>query len=145
MKTKLTPVAKKLRKEMGKAETKLWFELRDRRFRGVKFRRQVPIGSYVADFASKKLGLIIEVDGGQHAELTMEKDAQRTAYLEQQGFRVIRFWNNDVLKNIEGVMHTIGEAIDHAPSPGATRHPLPGGERALPPQVQIGKASKHDQ
>jgi len=129
MKTRLTSTAKRLRSEMTAAETKLWFELRDRRFKGVKFRRQVPVGPYIADFMSKELGLIIEVDGGQHAELTKRADEERTQYLEEQGFSVVRIWNNEVLENIEGVMHALGEAVDSSPSPGASRHPLPGGER----------------
>jgi very-short-patch-repair endonuclease len=129
MKIRLTPIAKKLRREMGPAEMKLWFALRDRRLGGLKFRRQVPVGPCVADFASKEWKLIIELDGGQHAELTKEKDDERTAFLEQQGYRVLRFWNNDVLKNLEGVLLLILDAIEKSPSPGAARRPLPKGER----------------
>ena len=79
---------------------------------GVKFRRQEPIGNYIVDFVSFDNSLVIEIDGGQHNELQMkEKDTRRTAWLESQGFRVIRFWDNDVLLNIDGVLEKIAEAL----------------------------------
>jgi very-short-patch-repair endonuclease len=87
--------------------------LRDKQIDGVKFRRQQPIENYVVDFVSFEKRLIIEIDGGQHDEAENKKrDEQRTAWLEKDGYRVIRFWNNDVLLNIEGVLTKIKEALN---------------------------------
>jgi very-short-patch-repair endonuclease len=91
---------------MTDAERVLWREVRAHRFAGFKFKRQEPLGSYVVDFICYEAKLIVELDGGQHAE-QQEADAERTRWLESSGFRVIRFWNNDVLTNIAGVMHEI--------------------------------------
>ena len=80
--------------------------------KGVKFRRQHPIGGYIVDFVSLHKKLIIEIDGGQHNEEQIkDKDEQRTRWLEGEGYRVLRFWNNDVLTNIEGVFMLIQEAL----------------------------------
>src|SRR5207249_1546069 len=87
------PVAKQLRSRMSDAERKLWYHLRGRRFENWKFRRQVPLGSYVVDFLCEKARLVVEVDGGQHAE-RVKQDAVRTKWLEAHGYAVIRFWNN---------------------------------------------------
>jgi very-short-patch-repair endonuclease len=103
------PDARVLRKSMTDAERKLWSLLRDRQLDGHKFRRQHPLGSYVLDFACLEQKLVVEVDGGQHAE--SERDRQRTAWLEAQGWRVIRFWNNDVLSNPESVSARLTEAM----------------------------------
>jgi very-short-patch-repair endonuclease len=84
------------------AERKLWFLLRDRRLDGIKFRRQVPFGPYTLDFVCFERGLVVEVDGGQHAE--SESDVKRDAYLRAEGFRTVRYWNTDVLKNPDGVL-----------------------------------------
>ncbi len=84
---------------------KLWLALRDRRLAGFKFVRQVTIGPYIADFACRAGNLVIELDGGQHAESV--GDRTRDAFLTSQGFRVVRFWNPDVLKNLEGVLEII--------------------------------------
>jgi len=86
---------RRLRVQQTDAERKLWFALRDRRLNGFKFVRQEAIGPFIADFVRREKGLIIEVDGGQHSESA--KDAERDAFLIGQGYRVIRFWNNDVL------------------------------------------------
>ena len=99
-----------LRANQTEAETRLWLGLRDRRLGGAKFRRQVPVGPYVADFACYTARLIVELDGGQHAE-NAEADALRTDWLEAQGFRVLRFWNNDVMANIDGVLERISAAL----------------------------------
>jgi adenine-specific DNA-methyltransferase len=88
--------------------------LRSRQHNGVKFRRQVEIDGYIVDFLCAERGLIIEVDGGQH---TPERDARRTAYLESQGFRLIRFWNNDVLENLDGIWTEIEAALATPPHP----------------------------
>ena len=120
--------AKKLRSDMTDAERRLWYRLRAHRFDGHKFKRQVPIGHYVVDFACLGRKLIIEVDGGQHADNA--DDAVRDSYLRSQGFHVLRFWNNDVLKNTDGVLEMIVSALANAPSPGALRAPpSPQGER----------------
>ena len=126
--------ARVLRRKLTDAERKLWYALRDRRFEGFKFLRQVPIGPFVADFVCRREALIIEVDGGQHA-LQVDKDEARTDFLMYEGFRVIRFWNGDVLKNLEGVLTTIRLELPEVPSflPRGARpphpNPLPGGER----------------
>ncbi|MFM5452810.1 endonuclease domain-containing protein [Aeromonas veronii] len=98
-------VAKRLRRDATQAEQKLWQQLRNRRLVGLKFRRQMPIGPYVVDFICLEQGLIIEVDGSQHGtQANQMHDEARTAYLNQQGFRVIRVWNNDVLSRMEVVL-----------------------------------------
>jgi len=102
--------ARNLRAIQTEAETRLWMRLRDRQLGGAKFRRQVPVGPYVADFACYSARLIVELDGGQHAA-NADADARRTEWLESQGFRVVRFWNNDVMANIEGVMERISAAL----------------------------------
>src|SRR5256885_11746229 len=89
--------ARKLRRDFTDAEQKFWYQVKDRRLDGHKFRRQVPMGPYIVDFLCLAAKLVIELDGGQHDE-DRAKDEQRTRYIEQLGFRVIRFWNNDVLK-----------------------------------------------
>jgi len=86
--------------------------------KGLHFRRQAPIGKYVADFCCHSARLVIEVDGGQHNEETgLARDAERTAWLESQGYRVVRFWNNDVLENMDGVTDTILRVLHPHPSP----------------------------
>ena len=102
--------ARKLRRNPTDAEARLWARLRRKQIDGHRFRRQVPLGPYVADFACLETRLIIEVDGGQHDERA-ELDARRTAWLEANRFRVLRFWNNDVLQNIGGVVETIRAAL----------------------------------
>ena len=109
----LTGVAKRLRKEATDAERVLWREVRAHRFAGVKFKRQEPLGSYVVDFVCYEAKLIVELDGGQHAD-QKEADEERTRWLASRGFRVLRFWNNDVLTNIAGVMQVIEKNL---PSP----------------------------
>ena len=102
--------ARQLRKNPTDAERKLWKHLRLKQLEGHRFRRQVPIGPYYADFLCLERRLIVEVDGGQHAEREIE-DSRRTAWLESQGFRVIRCWNNEVLQNIEGVVEAVLAAL----------------------------------
>ncbi len=118
-------IARKLRQNQTDAERALWFRLRDRRLNGLTFRRQMPIASYVVDFCCESARLIIELDGGQHDELSKE-DAKRTAVFEAQGYLVLRFWNNDVLHNIDGVVESIVDTL--RPVPPHT-NPLPNGER----------------
>ena len=103
-----------MRKNATDAERKLWSVLCNRQLNGFKFRKQVEIDGFVVDFLCAERRLIIEVDGGQH---TPERDSRRTSYLESQGFRLIRFWNNDVLQNPDGVWTIIEEALATPPHP----------------------------
>ena len=97
-------IARKLRKNNTTQEYKLWLLLRNRQFGGYKFVRQYPIGSYIVDFACRKLRLVIELDGGQHnAPNTVDYDNKRTEYIESRGYKIIRFWNNEIDSNIDGV------------------------------------------
>ena len=105
---RLTGVARRLRRDMTEAERRLWSQLRSSQM-GVKFTRQFPIGDHVVDFACRSLRLAIECDGGQHSENPV--DDIRTAAIEAHGYRVIRFWNNDILANTEGVLIRIAEEI----------------------------------
>jgi very-short-patch-repair endonuclease len=98
--------AKKLRYESTEAEKLVWRYLRARRLDGLKFRRQHPIGGYIADFVCLENRIIIEIDGGQHAN-EKNKDREREAWLKNQGFKVLRFWNNEVLENLEGILEVI--------------------------------------
>jgi very-short-patch-repair endonuclease len=108
--------ARTLRKHMTLPERLLWQALRQRAL-DVKFRRQMPIGSYIPDFVCPERGLVIEVDGGQHAQCT--RDQERDAWLQTQGFVVLRFWNTDVLQNLEGTLTTIQAELQARPQ----RHP----------------------
>ncbi len=97
--------ARKLRTNMTDAERKFWRTIRGEAFTGWKFRRQHPVGPYVADFACAEVLLIVEIDGGQHCE--NQNDINRTRWLEDRGWTVIRFWNNDVLQNMNGTAETL--------------------------------------
>ncbi len=104
--------ARRLRREQTKPEDIFWHEVRNRNFLGLKFRRQVPIDKYIADFVCEQEKLIVELDGDQHAE-NEEYDEARTRVLESHGYRVIRFWNGDIYKNLDGVFeelrHLVGD------------------------------------
>lgn len=104
----ISPHAARLRRDATDAEQRLWQELRGRRLGGHKFRRQWTLQPYVADFCCLEAMLIVEVDGGQH---TVAHDAARTAALKSRGFRILRFWNNDVLQNLDGVLDVILGAL----------------------------------
>ena len=122
--------ARGMRKEPTEAEQKLWWHLRHRLpVEGTHFRRQVQIGPYLADFACHRSKLIVEIDGGQHAERTAQ-DAARTVRLEAEGYRVLRFWNNDVLSNTDGVLTVIQSALTTTPTPDPS--PQGGGEKKNP-------------
>jgi very-short-patch-repair endonuclease len=108
--------AKTLRRNSTDAERKLWSKLRDRQLLGFKFVRQQPIGPYIADFACREADLVIELDGGQHAE--SERDAVRTERIAMHGYQVMRFWNHDVLTNLEGTLQAVADRLSKAPSPG---------------------------
>jgi very-short-patch-repair endonuclease len=101
--------ARALRVTMTDAERRLWARLRGRRLVGYKFRRRHPLGRYILDFACIEHRLAVEADGGQHSESVA--DERRTAWLERQGWRVLRFWNNEILTNSEGVQETILQAL----------------------------------
>jgi very-short-patch-repair endonuclease len=105
---RLTPVARKLRKDPTEAEKRLWSRLRRDQL-GARFTRQYPIGNAIVDFACRSLRLAIELDGGQHAD--SEADLARTRLIEAQGYRVIRFWKNDVLANTDGVLTVIAQEL----------------------------------
>ena len=106
MEKSLTKFAKALRKNATDAETLLWGKLKAKQLQGIKFRRQQPIGNFIVDFISFEKRLIIELDGGQHTE-NRRKDLKRDLCLSANGFKVLRFWNHDVLTNIEGVLEVI--------------------------------------
>ena len=108
--------SRELRNNPTDAEQKLWRQLRNRQLAGVRFNRQVPIGPYICDFVARTPKLVIELDGGQHA-LSTDIDARRTAHLERQGYRVLRFWNNDVVENVDGVVAVVESVLRDMPSP----------------------------
>jgi very-short-patch-repair endonuclease len=102
--------ARRLRRDRTDTEKKLWARLRARRFADFRFRRQFPIGNFIADFACPRARLVIELDGGQHID-SVAKDAWRTKLIEQRGYRVIRFWDAEVLADIDGVLERIEQAL----------------------------------
>jgi len=102
--------AKQLRVNSTDAEYRLWRQIRNRQLDGWKFRRQFPVDHYIADFVCAELKLVIEIDGGQHAEARFY-DEQRTEYLQSKGYQVVRFWNNEVLGNTDGVLERIAEIL----------------------------------
>jgi very-short-patch-repair endonuclease len=109
-----TLVSRRLRANQTDAETKLWNRIRNRQINGNKFVRQEPIGRYICDFVCREKLLAIEVDGGQHSQ--SRRDEVRDRYLRSQGYRVMRFWNNDVLSNVDGVLMVIDEALREVPT-----------------------------
>jgi len=123
--------SREMRKFGTEPEKLLWARLRDRRLEGFKFRRQVWIGGYIVDFLCIEAKLAIEADGSQHGE-NGDYDLRRDAYLRSEGYRVIRFWNNDVTGNLNGVLEAIRIALlERVPSPSRAAHgplPLPLGE-----------------
>jgi very-short-patch-repair endonuclease len=115
--------AKKLRGTMTDAEKLLWRHLRGHRLLGEKFRRQQPIGRYIVDFVHFGAGLIVEADGGQHCD--DQDDVARSEWLRSQGFKILRFWNHEMLSNTTVVLETIISEVNGTPLPS----PLPQGER----------------
>lgn len=115
----ITEKARALRSHMTEAEQRLWHRLRGKQL-GIAFRRQYPIGPYITDFACSSLALVIELDGGQHAD-AKDYDARRDAYLQAKGYKVLRFWNNDVMEETESVLGVIWREVEmarerHSPS-----------------------------
>ncbi len=122
--------ARQLRKTMTRQEVRLWQRLRPFRAFGFHFRRQSPIGGYIADFECRKARLVVELDGGQH-NLDEHKrlDGLRDAALQEQGYLILRFWNHDVDRNIDGVLQVIhAKLLEQVPHPAAARPPSPEGE-----------------
>jgi very-short-patch-repair endonuclease len=114
--------ARSLRRDSTDAERPIWNALRAHRLNGASFRRQTPVGPYIADFVCHAAMLIVELDGGQHFEdHNMKRDARRDAFLASKGYRVLRFNNHDVMRNKEGVLEVIAAAIVAAPSPTLPR------------------------
>ncbi|OYX65170.1 MAG: DNA-cytosine methyltransferase [Sphingomonadales bacterium 32-64-17] len=105
----MTGLARNLRNNPTEAEKRLWSHLRANQFCGAKFTRQFPIGDFIADFACRSLRIAIECDGGQHSG--SDADAVRTRVIEAHGYRVLRFWNHDILANTEGVLQVIADEI----------------------------------
>jgi very-short-patch-repair endonuclease len=126
--TSKTEVARKLRRRQTDAERVLWFRVRDRRLGGWKFRRQMDLNGYVVDFCCPDARLLIELDGGQHG-VSVERDAKRTTNLEATGYLMLRFWNNDVMNNIDGVLEEILKSLKPQPFEPPHPNPLPLGER----------------
>src|SRR5262245_42771092 len=119
--------ARELRRDPSRAEKVCWELIRAHRMEGIKFRRQHPIGPYFADFACVSKGLVIEIDGDFHAD-QVEADARRTAVMENQGWRVVRFGANEVVQNPEGIWAAIQSLIDEHASPPLLTSPPSGGE-----------------
>ena len=115
MKKNVTNIARELRRRATEAEKLLWLQLRSRQMEGFKFRRQQPIGRYVVDFVNFERKLIIELDGGQH-KIQKDEDKERDRFFEGQGFEVLRFWNNDIFENLEGILWAIRKSL-LSPSP----------------------------
>ena len=114
IKESTTANARALRSNMTDAESMLWRAVRGRQINGHRFRRQHPIGPYIADFACLEKKCVIELDGGQHQD-QMDDDERRTTFLQEQGWHVLRFWNNDVLGNLEGVLMRLSETLESLP------------------------------
>jgi len=121
-------VARRLRRQQTDAERVLWLRLRNLRLAGWKFKRQVPIDRFIVDFLCADAKLIVELDGGQHAVRTRD-DEERTKTLEAMGYLVLRFWNNEVMRNIEGVLEEILNTLNQEPLEPPHPTPLPCGER----------------
>ena len=110
---KIFHIARKLRKEATLQERKFWNILKNRQFYGFKFRRQFPVDKYVVDFVCESKKIILEIDGGQHNEgVNIQKDEERTAYLNSKGYKVYRFWNNEIDQNFDGVYQKLKEIFE---------------------------------
>ena len=120
-------IAKLLRKNFTDAERALWKNLKAKQMEEYKFRRQEPIGSYIVDFVCHAKRIVIEVDGGQHF-IERERDEERDRWLRGQGYSVLRFWNNEVLRNIDGVLEVVRDRLKHPP----LTPPIKGGGRETP-------------
>ncbi|WP_188448877.1 endonuclease domain-containing protein [Sphingomonas psychrolutea] len=124
--------AQQLRRDMTEIERVLWQQMRGRRLNGLKFSRQMPVGPYICDFLCRTIGLVVEIDGGQHGEAAAYDEA-RTRFIENEGYRVLRFWNNEVLENMEGVLTRIVETARTMPTPQPPPASGRGSEKASLP------------
>ena len=122
---RIVAVARKLRRTSTDVERKLWHRIRDKQVEDFRFRRQRPIGKYIVDFICLDAKLIIELDGGQHAD-SVVLDEKRTVFLESLGYQVIRFWNNEVIENMDGVLARIQEELLRARANPTPALPLAG-------------------
>jgi very-short-patch-repair endonuclease len=130
--------AKAMRSNPTEAEGRLWYHLRAHRFMGLKFKRQKPVGPFIADFVCLELKLIVEADGGQHGS---EADAKRDAWFKGQGFTLLRFWNNEILGQTEAVLERIQQTvIALSPSPPA---PLPASGRGEQKPLSPGESGRN--
>lgn len=121
----LNSLARNLRKNSTIQEKRLWNLIKNRKFMGLKFKRQCPIGDYIVDFKCVDIKLIIEIDGGQHNEEDIYKsDIERTKYLESLGYVVIRFWNDEIYTNIDGVMEKLKQVVSPHLSAKQTSSPV---------------------
>lgn len=121
-----TAIARKLRRNETEAEKRLWGALRSRQFLGLKFRRQSPVAGFIADFLCEDMRIIVEADGGQHADNVADVD--RTARLQAAGYHVIRYWNNDIMNNLEGVLEDLRGRVSAITGQNPSPNPLPKGE-----------------
>jgi very-short-patch-repair endonuclease len=103
---------------MTEAERRIWQILCSRKMKGHKFRRQVPIGCYIADFVCHEARLIVEIDGGQHDRSSC-REAERAEFLQNEGYRILRFWNDEILANLDGVHYTIADTLAASPAPNS--------------------------
>lgn len=127
--------SRQLRKNITNQERKLWNIIRNRQFFNFRFRRQFPIGNYIVDFVCREKKIVIEVDGGQHNEKNnIDYDNMRSEYLALEGFKVVRFWNNDIDNNIDGVYEKLKEVFEITPS-----QPSPSGEGVVKVSSQVGE------
>ena len=128
MKNITSSLAKTLRRKQTDTERYLWRQLRAKQIKGLKFRRQVPIGPYIVDFVCFEKKLIIECDGGQHSE-RINEDTKRDTWLQRKGFKVLRFWNNEIIQKRQSVLDHIFQVCDEK-SPSPSSPPIKGGENA---------------
>ena len=138
---RLTNRAKEMRKEMPEPERQMWHQLRAERFKGIKFRRQKVIGKYIADFASNEPKLAVEIDGDTHAGRE-DYNAARTQYLEDQGYKVIRFSNIEVMDNMDGVLTRLSEVVAQLQTSPPPPTPSPKGEGASYSLSPLGERAR---
>jgi very-short-patch-repair endonuclease len=134
--------ARELRRNPTDTERKLWHRIRDKQIENFRFRRQRPIGKYIVDFICLEANLVIELDGGQHVE-QLQYDAERTKYLSAQGLHVLRYWNNDVMQNIEGVLEDVRAALMQRAPLSTPSQPSPREGKEQAASIEEVSASMH--
>lgn len=135
--------ARKLRREQTEPERIIWYIVRGRRFLGLKFRRQTPVGPYIADFLCEEKLLVIELDGSQYVE-NQEYDATRDDYFRSRGYRVVRFWGPAVFDQVELIKETLHKALRQPLTPGVPPGPLPLGEGSQGPNPILNTLSQRE-